>query len=87
MNGVSGATSAGFRTTVHPAAIAAPALEMTERSGAFQAVMAPTTPEGTRCSLVLPNCSNHSISPRNSAMRSSSSTAPATWDRLAAVIG
>ena len=72
---------------MHPAAIAAPALEMTDRSGAFQAVIAPTTPDGTRASLVLPTCSDHAISPTSSAIRSSSSTAPSVCDRRAAVIG
>ena len=62
MNAVSGATSEGLSTTVHPAAIAAPAFEITERSGPFHAVIAPSTPDGSRYTFVLPICSTHWIS-------------------------
>ena len=80
MKAVSGATSAGLHTTVHPAAIAAPAFEMIERSGAFHAVMAPTTPDGSRRTCVVPIWSAHEIWRRLSAMMSSSSTAPPVCD-------
>ncbi len=84
---VSGATSEGLSTTVQPAAIAAPALEMTERSGAFQAVMQPTTPEGSRQTRVVPISCTHSISANDSAMTSSSCTDPSTCDLRSKVMG
>jgi hypothetical protein len=45
--GVSGASSAGFSTTVHPVASAGPIFQMLAPSGPFQGMMAPTTPTGS----------------------------------------
>jgi hypothetical protein len=83
---LSGATSAGLHTTVHPAAIAAPALEMTDRRGAFHAVIAPTTPAASRRTVVFPITSAHEISRRLRAMMSSSSTAPPVCDLCAHIL-
>ncbi len=43
---VSGVSSAGFSTTVQPAASAGAILATSMGSGKFQGVMAPTTPTG-----------------------------------------
>ena len=51
---VSGVCSAGFRTTVQPAASAGATLRVTMAAGKFHGVMAATTPTGcliTRCRL------------------------------------
>ena len=45
---VSGASSAGLSTTVLPAASAGPSFQEAISVGAFQAVIAPTTPSGSR---------------------------------------
>jgi len=44
---VSGASSAGFSTTVHPVAIAGPIFQTLAPSGPFQGMIAPTTPIGS----------------------------------------
>jgi hypothetical protein len=44
---VSGASSAGFSTTVQPVAIAGPIFQTVAASGPFQGMMAPTTPIGS----------------------------------------
>ena len=51
-NGVSGA---GLRTTEQPADNAGPSLLQIRNSGTFQAVIAPTTPTGSRVICVFPN--------------------------------
>src|ERR1700753_3220825 len=43
---VSGASSAGFNTTVQPVAIAGPIFQTLAESGPFHGMMAPTTPPG-----------------------------------------
>ena len=43
-NADSGVCSAGFRTTVHPVARAAPNFHIAIRSGKFQGIICPTTP-------------------------------------------
>ena len=45
---VSGVSSAGFNTTVQPAASAGAHFQVASRNGKFQAMMAPTTPIGSR---------------------------------------
>lgn len=45
---VTGVNSAGFRTTVHPAARAGPSFQAVVSNGAFHGVIAPTTPTGRR---------------------------------------
>ena len=47
-----GASSAGLRTTVQPAASAGDSLFTAIRKGAFQGVIAPTTPTGSRSEYV-----------------------------------
>ena len=44
---VSGASSAGFSTTVHPVASTGPIFQMVAVSGPFHGMMAPTTPTGS----------------------------------------
>ena len=44
----SGVCSAGFMTTVHPAASAGPHFQATIRIGKFQGITCPTTPTGSR---------------------------------------
>ena len=44
---VSGASSAGFRITVQPVAIAGPIFQTLAPSGPFQGMIAPTTPTGS----------------------------------------
>ena len=44
---VSGASSAGFSTTVQPVAIAGPIFQTLALSGPFQGMIAPTTPIGS----------------------------------------
>ncbi len=44
---VSGASSAGFSTTVQPVAIAGPIFQTLAPSGPFQGMIAPTTPTGS----------------------------------------
>jgi hypothetical protein len=44
---VSGASSAGFSTTVQPVAIAGPIFQTLAPSGPFQGMIAPTTPIGS----------------------------------------
>jgi len=46
-NGVSGASSAGFSTTVQPVASAGPIFQIAAVSGPFHGMMAPTTPTGS----------------------------------------
>jgi len=46
-NGVSGASSAGFKITVQPVAMAGPIFQMLAPSGPFHGMMAPTTPIGS----------------------------------------
>ena len=46
-SGVSGASSAGFSTTVQPVASAGPIFQMQAPSGPFQGMIAPTTPIGS----------------------------------------
>ena len=46
-NGVSGASSAGLRMTVQPAASAGPIFHTEAPSGPFQGMIAPTTPTGS----------------------------------------
>src|SRR5580692_11717807 len=45
---VNGVSSAGFNTTVHPAASAGAHFQVASKNGKFQAMMAPTTPTGSR---------------------------------------
>jgi len=45
--GVSGASSAGFNTTVQPVARTGPIFQMVAPSGPFQGMIAPTTPTGS----------------------------------------
>ena len=45
---VSGVSSAGFSTTVLPAASAGPSFQEAIVSGKFQGVISPTTPSGSR---------------------------------------
>src|SRR5215471_6983952 len=45
---VSGVCSAGFRTTVQPAARAGPSFQAAIRSGKFHGIICPTTPTGSR---------------------------------------
>ena len=44
---VSGASSAGFSTTVQPVATAGPIFQTLAPSGPFQGMIAPTTPTGS----------------------------------------
>jgi hypothetical protein len=44
---VSGASSAGFSTTVHPVASAGPIFQIDAVSGPFHGMIAPTTPTGS----------------------------------------
>ena len=67
MNELSGAISLPLSTTVHPAAIAAPAFMTIIKRGTFQGVMAPTTPAGSRCTIVWSNRSCHATFPTSSA--------------------
>ena len=46
-SGVSGASSAGFSTTVQPVASAGPIFQIEAVSGPFQGMIAPTTPTGS----------------------------------------
>ena len=52
---VRGVSGAGLSTTEQPAASAAPSLLQTRNSGTFHAVIAPTTPTGSRVMRVVPN--------------------------------
>jgi len=45
---VSGVCSAGFKTTVHPAASAGPSFQTTIAVGKFQGMICPTTPTGSK---------------------------------------
>ena len=57
-NAPTGVDSAGFRITAHPAASAGASFRLARNMGAFQAVIAPTTPTGTR---VVKTCMDGSI--------------------------
>ncbi len=46
-NALRGVSSAGFSTTVHPAASAGPIFQAAISSGKFQGMIAPTTPTGS----------------------------------------
>jgi len=46
-SGVSGASSDGFKTMVQPVAKAGPSFHIEAAVGAFQGMMAPTTPTGS----------------------------------------
>ena len=46
-SGVSGASSAGFSTTVQPVASAGPIFQIEAPSGPFHGMIAPTTPTGS----------------------------------------
>ncbi len=62
---MAGVNSAGFSTTVQPAATASAILPAAMKSGAFQGVIAPTTPMGSRIEQenVLPRAEDSSVSP------------------------
>ena len=62
----SGASSADFTTTVLPATIAGAILSAISKSGTFQGMMAPTTPSGSRCVMVIEPGLNGTLSPFNS---------------------
>jgi len=47
LSGVSGASSAGFSTTVQPVASAGPIFQIDAVSGPFHGMIAPTTPTGS----------------------------------------
>ncbi len=47
-NAVNGVSSAGFNTTVQPAASAGAHFHVASKNGKFQAMTAPTTPKGSR---------------------------------------
>ena len=83
MNELSGAISLPLRTTVQPAAMAAPAFMQIIFSGAFHGVIAPITPAGSRRTTVFPIRSSQSMSPRASAAMSRSAIAVPTWARAA----
>ncbi len=51
---VSGVSSAGFSTTVFPAASAGPSFQPAIVSGKFQGVIRPTTPSGSRKVMSIP---------------------------------
>ena len=51
---VKGVSAAGLSTTVQPASSAGPSLLTARNSGTFHATMAPTTPTGSRCTIVCP---------------------------------
>jgi hypothetical protein len=87
MNELSGATSLPFNTTVHPAAMAAPALRQIIFSGTFHGVMAPTTPAGTRLTVAFPTCSSQTISRATWAITLRSSMAPPVCPATAIFLG
>ena len=51
---VNGVSAAGLSTTVQPASSAGPSLLTARNSGTFHATIAPTTPIGSRCTMVCP---------------------------------
>ena len=51
---VKGVSAAGLSTTVQPASSAGPSLLTARNSGTFHATIAPTTPIGSRCTMVWP---------------------------------
>jgi len=51
---VNGVSAAGLSTTVQPASSAGPSLLIARKSGTFHATIAPTTPMGSRCTIVWP---------------------------------
>ena len=51
---VSGVSAAGLSTTVQPASSAGPSLLTARNSGTFHATIAPTTPIGSRWTMVCP---------------------------------
>jgi len=58
---VSGVSSAGLSTTVQPAASAGALFQVASSSGKFQAMMAPTTPTGSRCEKATYSCPGTSV--------------------------
>ena len=51
---LSGVSAAGLSTTVQPASSAGPSLLIAKNSGTFHATIAPTTPSGSRWTMVCP---------------------------------